>query len=118
MSNLDLLQRWEHQQAAYIADRENRFRIMLDVLDLQSAGRPAVVVDLACGPGSLAFRVLERFPGARVVGVDHDPALLSLACEAGVRYGERAVFVDGDLTAPAWVEELRAHLDGATVSGG
>lgn len=112
-----LLERWDRQQAAYIADREARFGAMLDVLDLQSGGAPEVVVDLACGPGSLSFRVLERFPGTRVVGVDHDPALLALAREAGAPYGERVTFLDGDLTAPGWTAEVVASVAGARVDG-
>ncbi|GAA1517576.1 class I SAM-dependent methyltransferase [Nocardioides humi] len=110
MSEPGLLERWDRQQAAYIADREGRFTAMLDVLDLQSGGAPALVVDLACGPGSLSFRVLERFPRARVVGVDHDPALLALAREAGERYDGRAVFLDEDLTAPGWVDRIRERI--------
>ncbi|MBM7517025.1 class I SAM-dependent methyltransferase [Nocardioides nitrophenolicus] len=117
VSSADLLERWDRQQAAYIAEREGRFAAMLDVLDLQCGGEPAVVVDLACGPGSLSFRVLERFPRARVLGVDHDPALLALAREAGERYGDRVAFVDDDLTADGWVERLRAHVGDEPVAG-
>jgi SAM-dependent methyltransferase len=112
-----LLERWDRQQAAYIADREGRFAAMLDVIDLQADGAPGVVLDLACGPGSLSFRVLDRFPQARVIGLDHDPALLALAREAGERYAGRATFLDDDLTDPGWVDRVRGHLgDGAGVS--
>lgn len=119
MSNLDLLKRWDDQQAAYIADREGRFGAMLDVLDLQSGGAPAVVVDLACGPGSLSFRVLERFPEVRVVGVDHDPSLLALAREAAAEHpgGDRVLFVDDDLTSAGWTDRVQAHAGGAPVAG-
>lgn len=109
----DLLGRWDRQQAAYIADREGRFGAMLDVVDLQSQGAPGVVLDLACGPGSLTFRVLDRFPQARVVGIDYDPALLALAREEGEakeRYAGRATFLDDDLTDPGWTERVQEHL--------
>lgn len=115
MSDADLRDRWDRQQAAYVADREGRFCAILNVLDLQSAGRPSMVVDLACGPAHY-HSGLERFPNARVVGVDHDPALLALAHEAGQSYGERVRFIDDDLTADCWTEQLRDNIDGAAVS--
>lgn len=57
----ELVRRWDDQQAAYIADREKRFDVILDVLELQHAHAPFTVVDLACGPGSLSARILEKF---------------------------------------------------------
>ena len=66
---------WESQQAIHAPDRELRFRLMLDNVE-QLTGQPARVLDLACGPGSITRRVLDRFPTARVVAVDIDPLLL------------------------------------------
>lgn len=74
----DLVARWDAQQAAYIAGRESRFDAMLDVLSMTLPAE-AAVVDLACGPGSLAARVLDRMPHVRVVAIDLDPVLLELA---------------------------------------
>ncbi|MGX6449454.1 class I SAM-dependent methyltransferase, partial [Patulibacter sp. S7RM1-6] len=109
----DVLDRWDAQQAAYIADREGRFRAMLDVLALTAPEAP-VVVDLACGPGSLAARVLDRFPHARVVAVDVDPLLLAVAADRlGPRYGERLTLVDADLAVPGWSAALADALAGA-----
>ena len=36
----ELVRRWDDQQAAYIADREKRFDVILDVLELQYAHTP------------------------------------------------------------------------------
>lgn len=109
MSAVELVARWDAQQAAYIAERESRFGAMLDVVGLQVGAAP-VVVDLACGPGSLTARVLDRFPDARVVGVDHDPALLELARTALAHHGDRVAFVDVDLTGDAWPAQVREAL--------
>jgi trans-aconitate methyltransferase len=68
----DLLSRWEEQQSAYVAHRENRFQVMLDLLAL-NCPPDLTVLDLACGPGSIADRVLSRFPQARAVATDYDP---------------------------------------------
>lgn len=99
----DLLDAWDRQQEAYIAHREQRFDVMLDVLRMTRGDAP-VVLDLACGPGAIADRVLAAFPEATVVAVDYDPILLRVAEGAlTARHGtERLTIVDADLTAPGW----------------
>src|SRR4051794_24066002 len=70
--------RWDAQQEGYVPDREERFTAMIDAVEA-AAGRPdPLVLDLGCGPGSLAGRILDRIPGATVVAIDADPLLLSL----------------------------------------
>ena len=80
-----LLDSWDRQQAAYIAEREARFNAQLDVLAL-AAGQDFHVVDLACGPGSLSLRILQRFPQARVTAIDLDPLLLAGAPDKVLAY--------------------------------
>lgn len=47
---------------------------------LAALDRPArVVLDLGTGSGALAARCLKRLPGARVVGIDGDAAMLAMA---------------------------------------
>ncbi|QWF85277.1 class I SAM-dependent methyltransferase [Amycolatopsis sp. CA-230715] len=72
--------RWDTQQERYIADREERFRVLIDVVEhvTGDAAEP-FVLDLGCGPGSTATRLSARLPHARIVGVDSDPFLLALA---------------------------------------
>ncbi|GAA3492164.1 class I SAM-dependent methyltransferase [Streptomyces cremeus] len=95
---------WDRQQEWYMPDREERFRVMLDMVEA-FVGREARVLDLACGTGSITGRLLERFPDARSTGVDLDPALLAIA--RGTFAGDsRAEFVSADLTDPAWRDKL------------
>ena len=103
------LERWDRQQEVHLADREERFAVIADVVEEACGGSP-LIVDLGVGPGSLAVRLLERLPGARVVGIDADPLLLGLAATA---YRDRAGLrlVDCDLRMPGWVDAL--HLDRA-----
>lgn len=108
------LDRWDAQQERYVADREERFRVVLDVVAAAVAGveRPKVV-DLGCGPGSLASRLAEALPRAEVVGVDADPLLLDLARSAGnpgVRF-ERAL-----LNEPGWDAVLDGPWDAVVSS--
>lgn len=102
-----LIGSWDEQQAAYITHREQRFDIMLDAIAQLLAtsddrfgadGTGLTVVDLACGPGSLSQRILDRFGGIRVIGIDYDPVLLTLARTwLGERHGDRFLGVDADL---------------------
>jgi SAM-dependent methyltransferase len=112
MSASRLLGRWDEQQAAYVAHRENRFAVMLDVLRHLDREKPRVL-DLACGPGAIAHRVLAAFPSARVTAVDYDPILLAVA--RGV-LGDRARVVDADLVDPAWTSALGTDRFDAVLS--
>jgi 16S rRNA (cytosine1402-N4)-methyltransferase len=53
------------------------------------AAEGAVLVDCTLGLGGHAEAVLERVPGARVVGIDRDAAALALAGERLAGFGER-----------------------------
>ncbi|QNP67527.1 class I SAM-dependent methyltransferase [Streptomyces genisteinicus] len=85
-------------------DREERFRVMLDMVEA-TVGTAPRVLDLACGTGSITDRLLTRFPDATSTGVDLDPALLTIA--RGYFSGdERVAFVTADLTDPGWTDAL------------
>ncbi|MEU6478389.1 class I SAM-dependent methyltransferase [Streptomyces sp. NPDC047017] len=95
---------WDRQQEWYMPDREDRFRIMLDMVEAFTGTAPRVL-DLACGTGTITARLLARFPGATSTGVDLDPALLAIA--RGTFEGdERVSFVTADLKDPTWRERL------------
>ncbi|GHE04758.1 class I SAM-dependent methyltransferase [Streptomyces alanosinicus] len=91
---------WDRQQEWYMPDREERFRIMLDMVEALVGTAPRVL-DLACGTGSITDRLLRRFPRATSTGVDLDPALLAIA--RGTFEGDdRVSFVTADLKDPDW----------------
>ncbi|MEU2154001.1 class I SAM-dependent methyltransferase [Streptomyces sp. NPDC019396] len=95
---------WDRQQEWYLPDREERFRVMLDMVEAVVGPEPRVL-DLACGTGSISDRLLKRFPNAVSVGVDQDPALLTIA-EGYFASDERVTFVTADLTDPGWTAAL------------
>lgn len=105
------LRRWDTQQERYIADREERFAVICDIVDtvLADEAEP-VIVDLGCGPGSLAARLHERRPTARIIGVDSDPLLLSLARS---HYGDIADWIDADLGGTTWHDQLPPTIHAA-----
>ncbi|MFE3503630.1 class I SAM-dependent methyltransferase [Kitasatospora sp. NPDC059160] len=98
------LERWERQQERYAVEREERFTVMVDVVE-QVVGHRArpLIADLGSGPGSLSARVAERLPHAEVVAVDIDPLLLALG-----RAGHPRVtrWVETLIGRPGWIEDL------------
>ncbi|HEV3289628.1 MAG TPA: class I SAM-dependent methyltransferase [Streptosporangiaceae bacterium] len=99
------IDRWDAQQNGYMPDREERFTALIDAVE-EEAGRPdPLVLDLGSGPGSLAVRLLDRMPAARVLAIDADPLLLALgraACQGRAGLG----FIDLDLRSPGWAGRL------------
>lgn len=69
--------RWDPQQYARFAD--HRSRPFADLMARVGAQQPRLVVDLGCGNGPLTLALAERWPQARVVGVDSSPQMLEAA---------------------------------------
>lgn len=98
------LDRWDRQQEQYLADREQRFTVIGDVLAAVLDRDDPLVLDLGAGPGSLSARLMDRWPRASVVAIDADPLLLGLAELAYRRPGFRTV--EYDLRTDGWVQAL------------
>ncbi|QOV40290.1 class I SAM-dependent methyltransferase [Streptomyces ferrugineus] len=102
------VRRWELQQQRYAVDREERFTVIADVVEQAVAdpcgpsARP-LVVDLGCGPGSLAARLAKRLPQADLVAVDMDPLLLELA---RTHHADAARYVDTVIGGEGWTNAL------------
>lgn len=99
------VERWELQQQRYAVDREDRFTVIADVVEHVTAGRTdrPLIVDLGCGPGSLAARLVRRLPGADIVAVDRDPLLLELA---RTHHADAARYVDTVVGEDGWTQAL------------
>jgi SAM-dependent methyltransferase len=93
------LQRWDAQQERYVPDREERFRVVIDVVASVAGDGPASVVDLGCGPGSLSQRLADALPEVQVVGVDADPLLLGLG---RANTNPRVRLIEANLAVPGW----------------
>ncbi|PPK68545.1 methyltransferase domain-containing protein [Actinokineospora auranticolor] len=101
--------RWDAQQEFYVPHRETLFGVIADAL-VEVVDKPdPLVLDLGCGPGSLAVRLRERLPKARIVAVDTNPLLLGLA-QAAYADTPELRFVSADLARPDWTAVL--DLDG------
>jgi SAM-dependent methyltransferase len=103
------LERWDRQQEAYMANREERFGVILDAIGHVAGSGAPVVLDLCCGPGSLGVRVLDRFSDARVVALDNDPVLMLLGRRAYDDRDGRLTWVAADLRSADWTETVAVH---------
>src|SRR5712691_1270234 len=82
-----------------LAEYDERIRTFIpnyeEMLDVAASAVPRsarTIVDLGTGTGALSRRCLDRVPRARIVGIDADPDVLTIAAE---RLGPRAAFIAG-----------------------
>lgn len=110
----------------YVQFGDYRQRPFFDLTGRIDANAPRHVVDLGCGPGNLTAALADRWPGARVRGVDSSPDMLSKA-DALAEAVENLEFCLGDIAAWApspetdvvvsnaalqWIPEHRELLPG------
>lgn len=68
---------WDPQR--YLTYADERGRPFHDLMARVRAESPATVVDLGCGPGTFTAVLKQRWPDARVVGVDSSPEMVAAA---------------------------------------
>lgn len=86
--------RWDPGQYARFAD--HRGRPFHDLLARVGAQDPGLVLDLGCGDGSLTLTLAQRWPQARVVGVDASDEMLESA--RALDRKPRVEWVEADLS--------------------
>ena len=82
---------WKPQD--YLAFADERLRPALDLIARIPDGERRAIVDLGCGPGNIFPHLRGRWPEARIVGVDADPAMLA---EARAAYPQ-GVWIEADI---------------------
>ncbi len=65
--------------AQYLKYENERLRPALDLIARVPIDAPQTVVDLGCGTGNVARILAERWPRARIVGVDNSAEMLAVA---------------------------------------
>lgn len=68
---------WDPGQ--YLTFSDHRLRPAVDLLQRIPLERPARIVDLGCGAGNVTAVLRQRWPEAKVTGVDSSPAMLARA---------------------------------------
>jgi trans-aconitate 2-methyltransferase len=79
----------------YLRFAGERARPFADLVARVAAESPATVVDLGCGEGALTASLAQRWPGARVTGVDASATMLAAAAAHAVP--GRVEFTAGDV---------------------
>lgn len=71
-------------------------KMMLQVIS-HFQSEPVQVLDLGCGNGFLAKLLLQTYPEARAILVDHSKPMLHNAAQYMAEHQERCTFVEADL---------------------
>ncbi|MBM4296602.1 MAG: class I SAM-dependent methyltransferase [Deltaproteobacteria bacterium] len=102
---------WVNKDAQRVAEREAQFTATLNWLSVfvSPQGR---VMDLGCGPGTLAEKLLAACPEMQVICSDGSDEMLKLARERLGRYGARVSYVQADFGSANWSAKLSGELDG------
>jgi len=70
---------WDPER--YLAYADERGRPFVDLVARVGVASPETVVDLGCGPGNLTRLLADRWPDARVTGLDSSPEMIAKARE-------------------------------------
>ncbi|MGW1077520.1 trans-aconitate 2-methyltransferase [Streptomyces sp. NPDC002537] len=102
---MDSAPTWDPRQ--YLRHSGHRTRPIHDLLARvpEPPGGPARVVDLGCGPGNITALLADRWPDARIIGLDSSAEMLA---EAAAYASDRVDFARADLAewTPAGTYDL------------
>ena len=79
----------------YLKFSAERARPFADLISQVRTEQAATIADLGCGPGTMTRRLADRWPSARVVGVDNSPGMLEQAMVLAIP--GRLRFVQADI---------------------
>jgi trans-aconitate 2-methyltransferase len=98
--------------STYLQFADERGRPFVDLLARVGAENPEVVVDLGCGPGQLTATLAQRWPEARVQGLDSSPEMVARAQDHA---GGRLSFAVADLRSWQPEEPVDVLVSNATL---
>jgi trans-aconitate 2-methyltransferase len=102
---------WDPEQ--YLKFEDERGRPFADLLARLGDIQPATVVDLGCGPGNTTAQLVERWPKARITGIDSSEEMIERA--GHLEIPGQLEFKHGDLWDWAPDEPVDLLLSSATL---
>lgn len=99
---------WDPQQYGRFADE--RSRPFFELVGRIGAIGPRRVVDLGCGTGELTAQLAQRWPSARVEGLDSSPEMIAAAAPA-----DRVTYRVGDVASWTPPEDVEVIVSNATL---
>jgi len=108
---------WAEENPAINSSRRQHLDLLLAILadHLNMAQVPRRVLDVGCGHGVVAERVLREIEGTTLVGVDGSPPMLEMARETLAPFEERARLIHEDFETMA-PEALTGGPFGAAIA--
>jgi trans-aconitate 2-methyltransferase len=88
----------------YLAFGDQRTRPAIDLLARVPLATAERIADLGCGPGNSTRLLVERWPEARIIGVDNSQEMLAKARASGIS----AIWVEADIAA--WAPDFLLDL--------
>ena len=101
---------WDPER--YLVYADERGRPFVELVARIDAAAPAVVADLGCGPGNLTRLLADRWPGARITGIDSSVAMID---RARADHGDRITFEVGDVRTWAPDQPVDVLISNATL---
>jgi tRNA (cmo5U34)-methyltransferase len=101
---------WVSKDQQRTLEREAQFDAALKWLAV-FLQKPARIMDLGSGPGTLAAKILAAFSEVHAICLDGSDEMLREARQRLAQFGERVSFVQADFDTPGWSSELPPGLD-------
>jgi tRNA (cmo5U34)-methyltransferase len=96
------------------AGRPEQFELLARLLPFDAAPAP-YVADLGAGHGTLTEVILDRYPGARALCLDVNPAMIEAGRARLARFGDRATYATMELGG-AWPDVAAGPFDAVVSS--
>ncbi|HUT74816.1 MAG TPA: methyltransferase domain-containing protein [Armatimonadota bacterium] len=103
-------ERWQRMQDCYVPQRRRRFDLIFQFPQLGPEDE-VHILDLGCGPGSLAFHAFRHHPNARVVAVDLDPVLLEIGQHVAEQTEVQVQFLNRDVRQTDWWRSCEGRFE-------
>jgi trans-aconitate 2-methyltransferase len=63
----------------YLKYNRERLQPSIDLVSRITVDRPDTIIDIGCGPGNSTQILVQRWPEARIVGIDNSPSMIEKA---------------------------------------